>query len=193
MSEAQNVRGDLLYAGLAVDIYTAERARALHAAVGRYASEINTGGYGELFSTIQNAAISEFTLSLAKLFERSSKRYAVRSIPAMLQLLRKNADTIDTVQPNTALRDFVLIRSRRDKVIAHNEVVDAKLLPRTRWQDAEALLNFAKNVMAGVGMAFFASAWADDSGHFGTSDDAESAAIELRELLRQSGIVPSAR
>jgi hypothetical protein len=80
------------------------------------------------------------------------------------------------------------MRASRDKAIAHNEAVDRGSLPRAKWSEAERLLEYAKNVSAGIAIAYFTSAWTDDSGRFGMTDDAGVAASQLRRLLKCANI-----
>jgi hypothetical protein len=228
---------DILYAGLGPDIYLAERARQLHRAVGLLADEINAAGFGELFGTVQNAAVGELTLNVAKLFERASNRHPVRSIPAVIGILQEYAAELDPMEPTPALADLSragidvsslkslsgpvftrqlgsllhascpdpkkadacdlsrslnAMRASRDKAIAHNEAVDRDSLPRAKWSEAEKLLDYAKNVSAGLAMAYFTSAWTDDSGRFSTSHDAGVAASQLRRLLKAANIPTAA-
>jgi len=228
---------DILYAGLGPDIYLADRARQLHRAIGLLADDINAAGFGELFGTVQNAAVGELTLNVAKLFERPSTRYPVRSIPAVIAVLQERASELKPMEPMPALADFSragietsslesvfgeaftrqlgtllqtscpdtkkadacelsrsleTMRASRDKAIAHNEAVDRDSLPRAKWSEAESLLEYAKNVSAGLAMAYFSSAWTDDFGRFGKTDDAGVAASQLRRLLKAANIPKAA-
>jgi hypothetical protein len=228
---------DILYAGVGPDIRTAERARELHRKIGLSADAINDAGYGEFFGTVQSAAVSELVLSIAKVFERASKRNAVRSIPAAIALMAKAGSGLLPLEPAASLPDFEragidvtslratprdgfstelarllldscpdaskadacelsatldALRTTRDKAIAHNEAVDGDTFPRTKWSEAENLLLYAKNVVAGLAMAYFGSAWTDDSGTYVSSHDSQVAASQLRRLLVAAGISPQA-
>lgn len=97
---------DIIYAGLFGDIFLAERARELHRAVAAHAADINAAGFGELFLAIQNAAIAELILSLTKLFERSSRQYRIRSIPAAVGVLAESHGSLRPVEPEPALACF---------------------------------------------------------------------------------------
>jgi hypothetical protein len=54
-------------------IFQADRAWALCRTTGTHAAEINAGNFGDLFATLQDALIDQFTLSLTKLFEPASQ------------------------------------------------------------------------------------------------------------------------
>jgi hypothetical protein len=236
MTNSQTALHDLLYAGLGPDIFLAERAREVHKAVGASADAVNERGYGEFFSMVQNAAVGELTLAITKLFERTSTRYSIRSIPAVAALLRENAAELTVREPVAAVNDFTRIspafsilsarsgatfttdlaallestcpdpgragscdlsraldqlRTSRDKAVAHNEVFDRAAMQNAKWKDAEALLSYAKHVVAGVAMAYFGSAFADDVGYYIRSADAQVAAVQLRKLLKAADVAPA--
>jgi hypothetical protein len=237
MTSTREQLHDILYAGVGPDLYLAERARELHRAIGSQADAINNAGYGEFLGAVQNAAVAELTLNIAKVFERSSTRFKIRSIPQGIALLVEQSDQLKPLQAKASLDDFAragidisviesatdstfarrlgellqkscpdtskadactlsrslsFLRGTRDKAIAHNEVVDTDDLPRAKWAEAESLLAYAKNVSAGLAMAFFESAWTTDSGKFARDDDAGVAAAQLIRLLKEAGIVQPA-
>jgi hypothetical protein len=237
MTTANEELRDILDGGIGPDIYLAERARELHKAVGIAADAVNEAGLGELFGAVQNAAVGELTLSIAKLFERPSASYSIRSIPAAIALLSKKADGLRPIQCLSSLTDFArarldvdilralsgeqftralgrilksscpdpkkagtcdlsraldALRTSRDKAIAHNESVNRDGLPKTKWSEAEALLQYARHVGAGLAMAYLGSAWTDDTGYFIRSGDARVAGSQLRRLLKAANISPKA-
>lgn len=96
---------DVLVHGIVADIYLAERARALHRRVGEFADQVNGAGYGGLFEAVQNAAVSEVTLSIAKLYEAPSKRYPTRSVPAVIKLLGEHATELTIINKEPLLTD----------------------------------------------------------------------------------------
>jgi hypothetical protein len=97
---------DILCAGVRHDRYLAERARERHRVVAVTAGEINSAGFGELFGAIQNAAVVESTLSVAKLLEPPSTRDRTRSLPAAIAWLKGKAQTQSTLQPDAGLPGF---------------------------------------------------------------------------------------
>ncbi len=78
----------------------------MHRVIGLAADEINAAGYGELAGAMQNADVGEMTLSIAKLFERPSRSYSVRSIPTAIRLLQECASELPLIEPISALTDF---------------------------------------------------------------------------------------
>lgn len=106
MTSTREQLHDILYVGLGPDIYLAERARELHRAIGSRADAINEAGYGEFLGAVQNAAVAELTLTIAKLFERSSTRYKIRSIPQGIALLLEQSDQLKPLQAKASLADF---------------------------------------------------------------------------------------
>lgn len=86
---------------------------------------------------------------------------------------------------NTALDT---LKTLRDKRIAHPERRKAESLPATTWENAEALLKIPIEALAVCG-AYLSIAFVDSEGRLTTNSDAQTAAIAMRRLLRQSGIV----
>jgi hypothetical protein len=70
------------------------------------ADAVNQARFGELFGTIQDASLGEMILSVAKLFERASDRYPVRSIPAAIAVLKSGGSDLQPIEPLAALPDF---------------------------------------------------------------------------------------
>ena len=106
MNQIQTRLHDTLYKGTGPEIFLAVRARELHRSIATNADRVNMAGYGELFSALQNGAVCELTLSIAKLFERPSARYITRSIPSAIALLQAHAADLTPVEPTVALRDL---------------------------------------------------------------------------------------
>jgi hypothetical protein len=96
--------------GVAPDIFLTMRARELHRIIGVHADRINAAGYGELFGAIQNAAAGEVTLGIAKLFERPSRSYPTRSIPAAIALMAEKADELPPRDTSALLHDVVRLQ-----------------------------------------------------------------------------------
>jgi hypothetical protein len=58
----------------------------------RHSELINTGGFAELFTHIQELSVRHFILSVARLFEPPDPRYPIRSLPVAISVLRDQAD-----------------------------------------------------------------------------------------------------
>ena len=100
---------DILYRGVAPDIFFGERARELHRRIGANADAVNAAGLGAFAGSLQNSAVAELTLSIAKLFERSNARNKLRSIPAALDLLSKRPEDLPPLQEGVAGADLRLM------------------------------------------------------------------------------------
>jgi hypothetical protein len=97
---------ELLLEGVAPDIYVAEAARRLHRAVGEHADAINAARYNSIGEAMQRTALIDLTLSISKVFERPSKRFPTRSIPAVIDLLQKEAEHLVPRNIPTMLKDL---------------------------------------------------------------------------------------
>ena len=96
-------RGDLDAAvldGLVADIFRLERATSIFEAIGRRASDINdgVGHFGNLFGALQAALTTEAAMSVARIFDRPSKRYPTRSIRGVLDYLLEHIADLPTIR-----------------------------------------------------------------------------------------------
>jgi len=85
---------DIICNGVVLDLADAEEASALEEFIGVNAEVINVAKFGAFFGTIQRFLDRQIILSVARLYEQP-KRYPIRSIPAALEMLEKNAATIN--------------------------------------------------------------------------------------------------
>ena len=98
---------DYLLQGIAKEIFIADEARSLCVEIGNYASQINTQGYGQLFGSLQVAYSDRQTLAVTKMFDPKSRKYPTRSIPAIINLIEKNASVWLLPQPQV-LREILV-------------------------------------------------------------------------------------
>jgi hypothetical protein len=75
------------------------------------------------------------------------------------------------------------VMTRRNKVVAHNEMIDRSTLPQTSWAEIEQLMLYAKRFIDVVGIGYISTGFADDDGHYFLTQDAKSAAHVLKKLL----------
>ncbi|TKB83311.1 MAG: hypothetical protein E8D44_08685 [Nitrospira sp.] len=78
---------DIVSRSLQIDIIEAEEAIALNMSIGSNADAINNATFGAYFGSMQRILSRYAILSVTKLFERASKQYPTRSIPAALKVL----------------------------------------------------------------------------------------------------------
>jgi hypothetical protein len=91
-----------------------------------------------------------------------------------------NGDTIESV--NT-WRASEALRFRRDKVIAHNELLSSDPAPDLTWAQANSLLELARTVLDLVSTGYLNYFLTADDGSFFLTSDVEQAAVCLRRLL----------
>jgi hypothetical protein len=76
--------------------------------------------------------------------------------------------------------------TRRDKVVAHNEMIDRSTLPQLSWAEIERLISYAKQFIDVVGIGYIRRGFADDDGRYCLTSDAERAARVLKKLLMKA-------
>ena len=84
VEEAEERLKDYLLQGIAAENYFADEAYALAEEIGQHVPAIRATGFGSLFGTLQHGLSNRQTLSITKMFDKPSKRYPTRSIPAIL-------------------------------------------------------------------------------------------------------------
>jgi hypothetical protein len=95
LEEAKKNLFDYLFNGLQSDITRAEEARSAAVVIGKHAEAINKTPFGPLFGELQIIFSDRETLCVAKIFDRLNKRYPVRSISSILDLIRQNESLWD--------------------------------------------------------------------------------------------------
>ena len=75
--------------GIVADLFAAEQTYALLKQIGQNANVINQANFGAFFGPLQWILSNDFFLSVARLFEKPSKKYPTRSIPSVLQFAGK--------------------------------------------------------------------------------------------------------
>ena len=93
--EAETTLKDYLEKGILAESFWAEEAREMTFAIGRNSQVINARKMGSLFGRLQEIFSDRETLCVAKLFDRPSKKYPTRSIPAVLNLIKEHAAILD--------------------------------------------------------------------------------------------------
>jgi hypothetical protein len=91
---------DILQKGLVSDILTMETAYQLHKEIGLNADTLNSwesGNFGELFETIQNALVNEAILAAARLFDKPNARYPNRCIRRALKLMDQGINDLPEI------------------------------------------------------------------------------------------------
>jgi hypothetical protein len=82
-----------------------------------------------------------------------------------------------------AWRTLHALKSRRDKVIAHNESPSDSLFPTTTWGEARVLVDLAKSFVDVVSTGYLGFVLTDDNGSFFTERDSRRSTQALDKLL----------
>jgi AbiU2 len=91
------------------------------------------------------------------------------------------------VTPDGLSRTLDSLKTIRDKFIAHPEAIRVDDLPKATLYEIADLLSFAKRFVDTIGFAYLSTAYADDSGEYMLSSDAERATRCLKRLLKLAG------
>ena len=83
-----------------------------------------------------------------------------------------------------AWRTLHALKSRRDKVIAHNESAPDSFFPTTTWGEARALVNLAKSFVDVVSTGYLGFVLTGDDGSFFIERDSRRSTQTLDKLLR---------
>jgi len=81
---------------------------------------------------------------------------------------------------------------RRDKTIAHNEVIESAEMPAVTWGKTQELLDLTKTIVAAIGGGYFGISFkmyfTDGTIEYGLSKDAHRSAEALNRLLRRAKV-----
>jgi AbiU2 len=151
--------------------------------------------------------------SVLQLLERSSHELLIEERMAVMRRLAAAGMTIESVEktpdseitlrivqfytaslPSIELatwcemsKSLSALVTRRDKVVAHNEMIDRSTLPQTSWADIERLMSYAKGFIDVVGIGYISMCFAGDDGHYFLTQDARVASHVLSKLLIKAG------
>jgi hypothetical protein len=152
--------------------------------------------------------------SVLQLLERSSRELVIEQRIALMSRLAKvglqNVKSLEQMPDSEITSKIVefykvslpskLVRcemskslnavvTSRDKVIAHDEMIDRSTLPQTSWAEIEQLIEYAKGFIAVVGVGYLNEAFADDDGSYFLTNDAKRAAVALKRLLKKAEVI----
>ena len=77
----------------------------------------------------------------------------------------------------------------RNKVHAHNEAIDAALRTRPTWGGTESLVDYAKDFVCVIGMAFFGRWFGTGSDDYYLSRDAQRISQMFERLLKDAELI----
>jgi hypothetical protein len=93
MSDPKAMLADYV-AAVAGHVFTAERAYNVCREIGFHAEAVNSNNFGSALGYVQAVLADHFGLSITKVFERHSTRFAVRSIASTLAHLEQHTDAL---------------------------------------------------------------------------------------------------
>lgn len=94
MDSPKSQLDDIISEGVVPDLYHAEEVLCLGELIGREARRINEATFGSFFGSLQIVFGRFLILSVARMFETPGPRYPIRSIPAALEVLRENCESL---------------------------------------------------------------------------------------------------
>jgi len=80
------------------------------------------------------------------------------------------------------------VKTLRDKIIAHHELIDVTTLPTATYAEIDELIEFAKEFIGVIGAAYTNVAYRAGDGRFFLSLDAERSTLCLKRLLSAAGV-----
>jgi hypothetical protein len=81
------------------------------------------------------------------------------------------------------------VRESRNKVHAHNEAIDEAARTRPTWGGTESLVDYAKDFVCVISMAFFARWMGKGSGNYYLSNDARRTSQMFERLLKEAKLI----
>jgi hypothetical protein len=145
--------------------------------------------HGALCFLARNAA--KIPVSEPVFLEQSMQRMGYAEIPSS-DLERQTHAVVEILisrlPHHSENRALEVLKTLRDKRIAHPERVKVESLPATTWQDAESLLKIPTEALAILG-GYTSDAYVDSTGRLLMETDAKVASIATVRLMREVGIV----
>lgn len=81
-----------------------------------------------------------------------------------------------------------LIRMTRNKLIAHNEAIESKNVPKATYAEIDQLVAYAKQFLAIIGDAYLSTRYELEDGTYRFTSDAKRATSSLKRLLQKAGV-----
>lgn len=83
------------------DIFRADESRAIVEIVGANATAINASTFAPTFVALQSYAIEQFVMAITRMFDQPSKKYQLRSLPAIIAYVAKHGAALPIRLPTT--------------------------------------------------------------------------------------------
>lgn len=91
------------------------------------------------------------------------------------------------------LKAMNALKTARDKVIAHHELIQTNNLPTTNIEEIEQLIAHAERFLGIIGSGYLSIAYEDDDSNCFLSSDAKRASRAIERLLQAAGIIKNSR
>ncbi len=107
--EIKKILEDYLLIRLRNEIIVADESYFLLKTINEYWNAISKDGYDLFFKSTYSAHFIRYTLAIAKLFDKPSKKYDTISIPFVLKFIENNLDDIPIIQQSNLIHQFSLL------------------------------------------------------------------------------------
>lgn len=107
----------------------------------------------------------------------------------LISHLRSSIPSLDKIKSCNLSRTLNVLKTHRDKRVAHPEAIGSNRLPKTSWKDAQNLLNYAKYFIGIVGWAFLSTAYEVNHGEYLLSRDAKRSAEAMERLFKMAKLI----
>lgn len=97
---------DYLNEGIVLDIIKIDQSLSLLKEIGENADSINKNKMGELFSALQNMLIDVIFIYVSRIFEKPNKKYKIRSIWSIIDLIEKNQNQLRIFERTNFIKSF---------------------------------------------------------------------------------------
>jgi len=135
-----------------LDLYDLDECLIFIKSIGESSDKINKTPYNLALAKIQRQLINNLILLVAKFFDEPSKKYPTVSMLSIIELIEKGKedseleDKLDyfkkEIESNT--KSIQEIKNRRDKIIAHNEIIDIENFEALKWGEINSLIEIIK-------------------------------------------------
>ena len=141
MSTALESLRDVVQEGIREELFNIYQSRALFSEIARHAKALNGLGLGGLFRFIQDRCVDALTLSLTKIFDKTSNRNRPRSVDEALRLLENRTHEFELRDRSYALKTLnrhgiSLVQTQTDQEI----IIEMCKCIRTQVSAAEPTL-----------------------------------------------------
>ena len=107
--ETKNILEEYLVKRLRNEIIVADESYFILQSINEYWNQISKDGYDLFFKSTYSAHFIRYTLAIAKLFDKPSKKYDTISIPFVLEYIENNFNDIPFLNQGNLINQFSLL------------------------------------------------------------------------------------